>query len=459
MKSIDQARKIIADGSQYKQDFMIGNGKGQSRDSLTRQRPSRRKILTHAELTDLYANNMLVQNVIDIPPEDMVRSGWEINTKDEKLNAALISKLRQLNAKDAFKKMFSYDRLYGDGFISIGVVQQGDFKLSDPIKPENLKRIPYLNTFSNLVANNFRVNEDVFSERYGKMEYLSVNRRGQEGEEIMHGIAQTQELIHHSRLIHQQTSRFEGEHEGVSIINPLYDIITVMDTSLWSVGQMLHNFAFKVYKADEVNSLSKEDKQELTMLLDFAFRTEALAIIGKDEELRKEATSVAGVKELLDYGWDYLAGATRMPKSILKGQESGTLTGAEFDVMNYYSRIASIQETYLRPHLEYLVRLLMWAEDECGGRIDPDTIEWEIEFNPLWNADAETDAKIRKLVAETDAINIQNGVLDPQEVKDARYGRFGVTNSSKFNADSVEDYQELAKQAHAAYVAYKGAQS
>ena len=63
--------------------------------------------------------------------------------------------------------------------------------------------------------------------------------------------------------------------------------------------------------------------------------------------------------------------------------------------MNYYSRITAIQENQLRPHLEYLMRCLMWAEDECGGRLDPDSIEWSVEFNPLWNVDSKTDAEIR----------------------------------------------------------------
>ena len=81
------------------------------------------------------------------------------------------------------------------------------------------------------------------------------------------------------------------------------------------------------------------------------------------------SSSVAGIGELLDFVWDYLAGAARMPKTVLKGQEGGTVTGAQYDVMNYYSRITAIQENQLRPHLEYLMRCLMWAEDECGGRL------------------------------------------------------------------------------------------
>ena len=113
-----------------------------------------------------------------------------------------------------------------------------------------------------------------------------------------------------------------------------------------------------------------------------------------------------------------------------------------------------MQENQLRPHLEYLIRLLMMAEDECGGRINPDEVEWSIEFNPLWNVDAETDAKIRKLTAETDAIYITNGVIGPDEVKESRFGRFGVTETSKFNADGLSD-EEIEAMSKVVYERYK----
>ncbi|MGH2217516.1 anti-CBASS protein Acb1 family protein, partial [Enterococcus faecalis] len=53
--------------------------------------------------------------------------------------------------------------------------------------------------------------------------------------------------------------------------------------------------------------------------MDDKFRTEALAIIDSEESLGKESSSVAGIGELLDFVWDYLAGAARMPKTVLKG--------------------------------------------------------------------------------------------------------------------------------------------
>ncbi len=106
--------------------------------------------------------------------------------------------------------------------------------------------------------------------------------------------------------------------------------------------------------------------------------------------------------------------------------------------MNYYSRIAAQQENELRPHLEHLIRLLLWCSDELGGSIDPAKIERELKFNPLWEVDAQTDANIRKTVAETDNIYLTNGVLIADEVRETRFGQFGLTNITKFSGDEAD---------------------
>lgn len=139
-----------------------------------------------------------------------------------------------------------------------------------------------------------------------------------------------------------------------------------------------------------------------------------------------------------------MSGAARMPKSVLKGQEAGTLTGAQYDVMNYYSRIAADQENKLRPQLEYLVRLLMKASDECGGSLDPDSVDWSIEFNPLWLVDSETDAKIRNMNAQTDQIYMQNGVQDYNEVRSARFGDDGMHPDGSVDTDSMSEEEMKA---------------
>jgi phage-related protein (TIGR01555 family) len=244
----------------------------------------------------------------------------------------------------------------------------------------------------------------------------------------------------------------EQEGKGQSILEPLYDVIKVLDTSLWSVGQILYDYVFKVYKSDDADGLSKSDKAELGMLMDFAFRTEALAIVGKDEDIEKKATPVTGVNFLLDYVWDYLAGAVRMPKSVIKGQQAGTIAGAQYDVMNYYARISAMQENQLRPHLEHLINLILQSDE--FGHSDPESVDYHIKFNPLWHVDSETDSKIRLANAQADQIYLVNGVADPDEIKAARFGSTGmsgVPESASLDGLSKEELDAMAKQVYHQY--------
>lgn len=438
MKSVEKAKAL-------RMDFMQGHGKGYGKDALVRQQPWLRRRLTTQELTDLYATNAIVQNIIDIPAEDMTRSGFDLVMEDESLKNNIMSKLRDLKVKYAFKKARSYERLYGDGFISLGVTQSVPFELADPLDPKALKRVDYIHPFSGNKVNEFILNEDMFSPNYGQVEFFQVNRRSRIGQQIA-GISQ--DNVHASRLIHDQTRRLEDEYRGQPLLEPLYDIITVLDTSLWSVGQILYDFAFKVYKSDSIVDMDAQDKYELGMLMDYMFRTEALAVIGKEEELTKETTNTTGISDLLDYVWDYLSGAVRMPKTVIKGQEAGTITGAQYDVMNYYSRIAAMQENEMRPNLERLIRLLLQSEE--FGKLDPEKVDWKIKFIPLWQVDAKTDAEIRKLIAETDQIYVTNGILTVDEVRETRFGQFGLTNALKFSGDEA-DLERMAKEVYGAW--------
>ncbi|MGE7621705.1 anti-CBASS protein Acb1 family protein [Viridibacillus sp. NPDC096237] len=440
LSSLEQAK-------QMRNDFMQGNGKANSKDKLTRQTPGVRRKLSHPDISALYADSRIVQNIIEIPAEDMTRNWFTLRMKDDKLARDIMSKLADLKAKEAFKKMRLFERLRGDGFISLGVTQASKFTLGDPMAMDKLLSVDYLHAFSSLKVNEFLINEDVFNIRYGQLEQVKINRASREGTQTI----ESESSVHVSRLLHDQTRRLEDEYQGQSLLEPMHDILTVLDTSLWSVGQILHDFTFKVYSSKDIENLSTQDKQELSMIMDFMFRTEALAMIGEGETLKKETTSVAGIKDLLDYVWDYLAGTARMPKTVIKGQEAGTITGAQYDVMNYYSRIVASQENEMKPLLEKLIRMLMWSEKDLGGRIDPDSVEWEIKFNPLWSVDSETDAKIRKLTAETDQIYITNGVTTVDEVRNARFGQFGLTDELKMSGDSA-DIDHMASEIYKSYL-------
>lgn len=434
MTTLDQAKTVL-DSQSFRSDFMRGHGKANNRDMLTRQQASPRRGLSDQEISDIYASNRIVQNIIDIPAEDMTRSGWTLELKDKTLKDRLESKMKQLDLQDNLRQMRVFERLRGDGFVSIGVTQKNKFALSDPLNEENIKSIDYLNAFSSMKVESFLLNDDVFSNQYGTVSSFKLLPS-------KNFVGVSSQVVHSSRVLHDQTRRLETDREGQSLLEPMWDVITVMDTALWSVGQILYDYTFKVYKSKDIDGMNTEDKQQLGSILDFMFRTEAVALIANDEELTKQSTQVSGIKDLLDFVWDYLAGVARMPKTVIKGQEAGTLTGAQYDVMNYYSRIAAMQENELRPKLNRMVRLLMRSE-EFG--VNPDKIDWTFKFNPLWSVDSKTDAEIRKLLAESDKIYIENAVLTAEEVRKERFKMLDSSGQGKFGGDAA-DLSQMAEE-------------
>ena len=90
----------------------------------------------------------MAKNIVDIPAEDLTRNGWSLKMEDDKVKALYESKLRQLKAKERLQQLFTYERLYGDGFVSIGTIEKREYSLSEPLDFENIKSVPYINAFS-----------------------------------------------------------------------------------------------------------------------------------------------------------------------------------------------------------------------------------------------------------------------------------------------------------------------
>ena len=402
----------------YKKDFMAGAGKNNAyTDPLRKQRPNynNARRLPYIELDTIYRDNKIIQNIVDIPAEDMVRAGITISTDNDEVRQQLEEKLNKLDWQEKFGKLLKYKRLYGDGFISIGTTERQEFELSDEINPNNIISVDYIHTFTPKKVSDIQLIDDVFSIDYGKPDYYRIRS------------VTTDKIIHPSRIIRAHTDIEEDEVWGRSILEPMMDTIKVFDTALWSVGQILFDYTFKVYKTKDAESMTKQELQEARMLMDYMFRTEALALIAEDEELQRHTIQTGGITELLDFVWESISGAAQMPKNVILGQQQGTITGGQYDIVNYFNRVESEQESILKPKLYKLIDLIL-ASDEFGM---PD-LDYSIQFNSLWSMDDTEQIDLKKKLAEIDQIYMSWDVLSPEEVKEMRFGEYGIEGELDF---------------------------
>lgn len=428
------------------------SSKGKSRlvnsrgDPLTSQRPSQPKKLSDKEITNLYKTNRIFQNIIDVPAEDMTREWISFEETNKNTAKDILNKLNDLDAKPKFNDMVQYERLRGDGFISLGVSQNSNYKLEETLKKSQLKDINYIHAFSRQKVSEADVVDNVFDENHGDIENYKIN------------LDSSPTNVNHSRILHYQTRTVEDEIFGIPLIQSLYDPLTIFDNVAWSTGQVAYSLVFKVLKTNNIKLGNKEDYKKMQQWYEAEFNTNSLAIIGKEDELTHEspAGDLGVLENIYDFIWEYLAGSARMPKSHILGQQQGTITGGQFDTLNYYARIAGLQENFLRPLIERLINYLFWAKDSGigPGKVDPEG-KYKMKFNPLWKLDKKTDAEIREIISKVDKTYIEAGVRTSDEVREERFDENGLMDKLDSLDMDQDQWQELARRVDEARKEFK----
>ncbi|ABR50439.1 phage-associated protein, HI1409 family [Alkaliphilus metalliredigens QYMF] len=429
-------KKSNSVSSGYKKDFFESStsSKGTAKGPLSRQKGITRHRMSQWMISDIYAVNGIFQNIVNIPAEDATREWISIAGVEDALAQQIMNKLSNLGAQYNFQEALKFERLRGDGLISIGAKQTGLFKISDPIEISKLTDIDYIHAFSGVKLIDYIENEDVFSPEYGSTELFEIQGAGDT------------KLVHNDRIIHFATRKIEDEKRGIPLIEILYDLLLIFDNATWSTGQLMYSMVHKRLKTDGVDMSDKELRQNIQNELDFEFNTLSLAVIGKEDDLDYISPSVSlPLKDMYDFLWEMLSAVSRMPKSHIMGQPQGTVTGGQFDSLNYYMRIAGMQEAHVREPLEYLIDLSLLASKSGVGTksIEPDNVKYKMKFNPLWKLDAETDAKIRKMNAEIDNIYLTHNVRSPDET---RKERFNETSMIEKLDMSEEELLKIARE-------------
>ncbi|TJY12143.1 DUF1073 domain-containing protein [Lentilactobacillus buchneri] len=408
--------------------------------------------LDEGTLKDMYHNNGIARKLVSKPADDMTRNGWHIVIPDDEDKQAAYQKaLDDLHLTTELAMEFTYARLFGDGYASIGLQEQPVTGNGQPVNPKNIKSVAFVHAFGPENVEDYQINDDPTSLQYGKEASITVQltQSGEYGASVPSKVT-----IDKSRYFHQTFGRLEGDDYGNSIINTCYDPLKILDSAQYSVGKIFYELTLKVFKSNDVADMSDEERLKLMHAMSAAMTTEGVATISSEEDLTKIGTPLAGVSDIIDFAWQALAASSNIPKSVLTGQEAGTLTGAQYDVINYYDQIKSQQQNELKPQLMQIVRYLMYASDIADGYEDPDSLSWDIEFNPLWDSDDETNSKVllNNVQAATSAISA--GIMDPDEAKTMLAGQKGAIKSALKDSldtstkDDIKHYQSILDKIH-----------
>jgi len=350
--------------------------------------------ITDGNITFAVKREPVAHRIVFAVAHDVFDNWFEVEpleegVDEEEFNEVVQKVLLLLNAKDVFTQAAVFERAYGWSIVVIGYQDKAPTLKTPVLSPE---KIVGLEAYSPLMVSEVKVDEDRNSERFGLPELYKVKISSREEVEI-----------HFSRVIHFATRKLEPGYKGISVLEPVWDDLTVLRNIRWGMGQTMYRYG-SGFPVVTVKGATKEQidkyKREWGPLT-------AQTSMWADENTSIEFKGLAG--RALDPEPYYtpimenISAGTSIPMAILRGAQAGQLAGSEVNEREYFKLISDCQSRY-EPGIMDLIDRLMETKQI------PDMhyrINWlgGFEVNPRDKAAAELD-RVRALALMTDWMTV-----------------------------------------------------
>jgi len=433
-------QSTITDG--FLQAF-TGAGTSKDRSTFTRQKTA--LLLQQRELENLYIGDGMARRIVDIPAEDMTRSGIELeNLDDEELEEYIESRFDELDAMRHFNDAVRWSRLHGGAVMVFGLNDGGT--LDVPLNPEGIKSVEFIRVYDRWQANIDTRVQDPQSEYYGHPEMWSISPT----------TGGAPYKVHDSRL-HMfdgdslpDMLRQNNQGWGASVLQSGIDQLT-----RWGMGHQWANMLLErsqqaVHGIPNLTQIlnapgGEKNVQRRVDVVDMVRGILNTVVIDSAEAYNVTTQSMAGVPDVLDRFAEALAAVYGFPISKLMGRAPGGLNAnGKGDADNWDARMKAMWNDQLRKPQDRLVTYLMIAKN---GEAPP----YKLCMKPLTilsDADQAAIDKTReegkKIKAETSEIYANLSIITQEEIRNT------IANDYELAPKSTPDPAGLIEQINAA---------
>lgn len=403
---------------------VTGFGTGRDKSTYGTVAPSRR--LSDIELSSLYHADDMAARMVDIVPQEMLREPFTVTTADKELDVALKTKLDNLSVREKLTDTIRWARLYGGGALLLGADDGRDSTL--PLIPENADSLSYLYVIDRRLLWPIEYYMEPGHPKFGQPKVYSVMSVG--------GPASYVANVHESRLVifrGSPTGIYERAQWGswdLSVLQRPFEILRQFNTGWKSVELMMTDGNQAIFKMSGLREMIASNSLELLrkrLEVNELYRSVVRALVldsEGDESFERQGVSFTDIPATLDKFMLRLSAAVQIPVTILMGQSpAGMSATGDSDFRWFYDRIRSQQTTELEPRIRRIVDVMLRTREFADAFEKPKHVE--ITFPPLWKLTPLEEAQRRLTIAQTDAANIQSGMLVPEEAALSRFTERG----------------------------------
>lgn len=401
----------------------------------------------YALLNSLYRDNWVVQNVVGLMVDDMLREWYKLkgNVTPE-MQDALDRVERQTRIRARLNEGMRWGRLYGGAAGLILIKGQEDLSKPldlDMVFPGSFQGLYILDRWQGVTPNMEVVFEggDPVPESYSITDargYTVVN-------------------VHHSRLI-----RFTGRdlpflekvaevYWGESEVEALYKDVMAHDNVSANMAALTFQAninTMEVKGLEQLFSIGSSQAQrrfwnvmQAQSVLRSNFGTQ---LVEEGTKLTNTQYTFTGLQEVYESMCLNLCGASHYPMTKLFGRSpAGMNATGESDLKNYYDYVDSQREAKVRPVLQKLLPVLAMS---AWGFV-PDDLDFT--FPPLWTPTAKETAEIALKKAQAIRDTFQAGLFQAdtamKELKklEEETGMFGSISDQEIIKNKGKTYADV----------------
>jgi phage-related protein (TIGR01555 family) len=396
--------------------------------------------LSQAKLDSIYSKDGICKRIIDIYPEESLRTFVDADQR-------ILEELERLKLKPKTFEASRDARLFG-GSVVVAFIDDGR-SLEDELDYENIDKLVHLKVFDRYKVTWFPTDlvTDPLDEDYGMPLFYTIQNNNFVTSDSV------QFKVHKSRLFRfagDSTTEFSKKNNqgwDNSCIVSLYKSIQSFGESMGVSAEIVQGYLETTAKIPGFTESFRDGEMGGYMrkrMDDFNSSKGAYKTIFLDgeEEYQKHVTNSHGLSEILDRFGEIISASCSIPVSVLFGRSAGGLNATgkqELDLMN--NKIEEYRNNNIKPFFTWIFKILEAQKSfvsEAGQDLD---FHWE--FHPLVTLDEKKEAETRKLNAEVDRLYIEAGAVDAQTLFKLRYhAEQAFNNNIMF---SKEDLVELEK--------------
>ena len=408
-------------------------------------------ILTQSELEALYVHGVPRRYVDGISDEILrhrttIKLGGDEEADANDLISTFEEYLKITQFHQAFAEVVKLQRLYGGA----GLVLLIDDGLP-PEEPVDAARIRAVRGYVPLSRHEL-IPEDFTIIDYSRPTHYRVTTSQRVTDDQTSAYVNVR--IHASRV-----ARFDGLYLpwnlrarntgwGLPVLQLVWEAFKRYETALSGLESMTSDSDLFVHKIPGLfNRIASGNEADLRKRLEANNLSRSVyggMVVDVEEELQFLNRALSNIATATDPFVKDLQAATGWPASILMGDSPGGL-GKEgrFEERVWASLVEQWQELYCRTAVtEVFTYILASREGPTRGRVPA---KWSAHFPSVFTQTDKEKAELRLQMAQVDAQYVNMGVLNPLEIREARFGGTEYSVETTLNEQFSEQMQVKAE--------------